>query len=101
MNELYVFLIKVLDKPGLFQVNRVEDINYIVLGYSNALIRLKNDMSIDEFFGGFNEYFSQKCELDSTINWCRAIRFYSGSDSHSLNIFKENLIEYYEKWRKS
>jgi hypothetical protein len=99
MNEFYKFLNNVLAMPGMFGVSKVEDLNFIALGYAEAAAQLKQDQSVADFLAALSRHVSTKYKFGRLVDWSRAIRFGSGSDQHSLELFKENFEECYKQWK--
>jgi hypothetical protein len=84
-NELkFIDLIRsILKRPGMYQVNKVEDLYYIILGYSFS----QTGNLITDALSKFRRYVNAEFESKDDIDWCRLIRFSSSSDSHSLKLF--------------
>ena len=97
MRNFYTFLQQVLKMPGMFNVSKIEDIEFILLGYSAALSHQLSADEVDSFFMEFNQYVCNKYQFDALYGWCKVFRFLSGSDGHSLKLFEENINEWYDK----
>ena len=83
--KLYSFISPILERPAMYCVNNIEDLYLIVWGY---LIGSEDTPSQDfmTYFRKFvNVYFKSKEDVD----WPRLIRFYSSSDFHSIELFKQ------------
>jgi hypothetical protein len=100
MEKFYSFLQHVLKMPGMFKVSKIEDIEFIILGYSVALDHHLSANEVDSFFIDFNQHVCKKYRLDASYGWCKVLRFFSGSDGHSLKLFEENLNEWHDKMKK-
>jgi hypothetical protein len=105
MRDFYDFIKFIIEKPGVFAVNKIEDINFIIIGYEYGSKDIA-DPDLEKFQSGFNGFLCNKynmnwklLELDSEVHWCRLIRFFSGSDSHTINLFRDNFKDFfnYEK----
>jgi hypothetical protein len=86
------FLNATLANPGLFLINRVEDYYLLYLGYS-----VNKEYSIlDILDGPFTNYVKEKFELPNNfeIKWYKAIRLFSSTDIHSIQLFKETFSSY-------
>jgi hypothetical protein len=79
------FLTSILSKPGMFGINRVEDINLMILGYSFASV----DNELSEMMIEFTDFVNNNFEFTESFGWVKLIRLYSGSDSHSIQLFAE------------
>ena len=88
MEEFNSFIKLISTRPGMYGINRVEDINFMIYGF---LYASKSEIH-GNCISGFGEFVIKKYELKEDIHWCRLIRFYSTSDSHSLKLFR-NLFE--------
>ncbi len=94
--KLIDFVRSIIKRPALFEVNKIEDLYFILLGYLSALNgEEKNKVFtfLSEFKYFVNKYF--KFKEDST--WQRLIRFYSGSDNNSLSLFNKLFEEFINK----
>ena len=72
----------------MFGVSKFEDLNYIIMGYMFS----QNDDEVCGIMDRFKVCANKKFDNDNT-DWVRLIRFYSASDSHSLELFKIVLDE--------
>lgn len=76
---------EVLSKPGMYRLQKVEDIEIFILGE----IIFHRNVEIEEWSSTFTKFVEKN--VDSRLkgfNWSRIIRLYSGSDSHSIELFK-------------
>jgi hypothetical protein len=80
------FIKKVTTRPGMYQINRVEDIWLVSLGYQQALQESENK-EIGDFLVAFRAYVNKDFNSKENHGWERLIRLYSGSDSHSIGLF--------------
>ena len=76
----------VLDRPGMYGIQKVEDIN--VIFFSETYFNRNKE--IEEWSSKFSRFVIDETNnaLDN-FDWCKVIRLYSGSDAHSLELFKE------------
>jgi len=89
-----VFLNKienVLDSPGMYGIQKVEDIKLIFF----SEIFLNRNIEIEEWSSKLSHFVIK--ETNPTLenaDWSKIIRFYSGSDAHSLELFKELSVKF-------
>jgi hypothetical protein len=92
---LYNILDKIQKRPSMYGIQRVEDIQLLISGYSLAI---ENYGVIDKDEQDFHEHFTafviEDYNAPSHCNWCTAIRLYSTSDSASVDLFFEELAKY-------
>lgn len=90
------FINHVLEKPGVYAVNRIEDISYIELGYRIGL-HLQNE-PINNFINGFRSWVNNHFDSKQNYGWEQLIRLHSQhSDSHSLKLMRELFSRYLEE----
>lgn len=99
MNKLVLHIKNILDKPGLYQVNKVEDLYFILLGYELKMHENKRESIEKEkysnFKTNFRKFVNKKCDSKKDHDTVSLIRLYSGgSDKHSLELFKQWFLEY-------
>ena len=80
----------VLKTPGLFQVNRIEDLDLIITGYKCAV----NEVELEDFIADFRAYVNKRFESSEDVHWVRWIRFRAASDMHSLELGKSVFSEF-------
>ncbi|TWI80397.1 hypothetical protein IQ13_3074 [Lacibacter cauensis] len=74
-----------LDQPGMFNIQRVEDIQMIF----TAEIHINRNESVGDWSLRFSRFVIEDCNTDlQNFDWSRIIRLYSGSDAHSIDLFK-------------
>jgi len=78
-----------IERPGMFGIQKVEDIKLIFTGE----IVINQNLVIETWNAEFNEYVFNKVD-SSLINfdWSKIIRLYSGSDAHSIELFKDLFL---------
>jgi hypothetical protein len=86
VKELLDKLKVVLDRPGMYGIQKVEDIK--VIFFSETFFNQNKE--IEEWSSMFSRFVIEETNnaLDN-FDWCKVIRLYSGSDAHSLELFKE------------
>ncbi len=96
--EHFIKLIREINKrPGMYAVNRVEDINLIIFGYSYAPFDSEEKQSLSQLLADFRAFVNNHYERKDNYDWVKLIRFYSGSDSHT----RETFADLFSKFVKS
>lgn len=93
---LYEALKIVQSRPNMyFDRASVRQIDAFIHGFTMAerLHGLPEDDDITEF-AGFRDWVAERFEIDCTHSWAQIIHFFSRSDSHSVDLFFELLLEY-------
>jgi hypothetical protein len=89
---------KVLARPQMFKIERVEDIEIIFI----TEVHINSNIIFSEWLNQFNQFVVQEVDSDlKKFNWCNIIRLYSGSNKHSIELFLELYFKFKEKWSKS
>jgi hypothetical protein len=90
--HLFELIAAIIKRPAMFSVNRVEDIQLIIFGYSTCAIQDSDNLeNFGELFRTFvNEHFESRADHD----WARLIRFHSASDIHSIELFADLLNKF-------
>ena len=79
-------LIEIIQCPGMFKIQRVEDISLIIL----AERMINKNGPVDQWDTDFPAFVTQQMNKDlKNFHWSHLIRLYSGSDSYSIQLFKE------------
>ena len=81
-NEFYVRVAQISNRSGMYLINNVEELQLYLMGFMDAM---KQDEWLLAFDNYVNEYHGVKGEQ---IPWYRLIRLRSGSDIHSLELFR-------------
>ena len=77
----------------MYNVQKVEDINII---FTSEIIIHQNE-NVEEWSNKFRQFvIADVDERLSDFHWSNIIRLYSGSDSHSIELFKQ-LCEKFSK----
>lgn len=84
------FIVSILKRPGMYCVSNVEDIYLISFGYLSGL---KDDYTA-EFMSDFREYVNKDFEMDENYDWVRVIRFHSGGDKNSIELFSKLFFNF-------
>lgn len=81
----------VLDKPGMFRVESVDDISLFVTWE----IHMRGNKEVSDFFAEFTRYIeNEQFKSLHDFGWNKIIRLYSGSNSHSLILFGQYLNDF-------
>jgi hypothetical protein len=93
MEEFIKYVNLLCEKPGMFKINKVEDIYYMISGYVFALESLKAE-KLNELMKGFNKFLDDNDE-PMGVNWEVNIHIHSGgNDQYSLKLFKMKFEMY-------
>lgn len=80
-----------IDKPGMYGINSIENIYNFV----TAEIYFNRNIAVEDWSGRFNLFVMEKLNNRLTnFHWYKLIRLYSGSDSHSIQLFKDLFLEF-------
>jgi hypothetical protein len=94
MISLKDFLIKIeviLNRPAMFNVQKIEDVNIIFF----SEIFINNNTYLEKWNVEFSEFVKKEMgDMLNNFGWSKIIRLYSGSDAHSLELFKELLVKF-------
>jgi hypothetical protein len=91
----YQLLNKIVKRPALYGIQKVEDIFHFYMGYSISFSdRGISDEDLNDFSTHFSEFIIKDYNAPSHCNWSAAIRLYSSSDSESVALFFEELAKY-------
>lgn len=82
-----------IDKPGLYGINSVRDINSFI----TAEVFFNRNAIVEELSGEFSRFVIARTESHlQDFHWCKIISLYSGSDTHSIQLFKNLFYEFVE-----
>lgn len=84
----------IINRPAMYGVNKVEDIQLIIFGYTACASQSPNDLND---FGEFRSFVNKHFDSMGDHDWARLIRFYSASDKHSIELFSELYHRYSSK----
>lgn len=83
----------VLEKSGMFLINRVEDFHLLVTGI--IIGKEKNEQErLNEFFNDFSKFVSKKTDDKLQGEYYKVIRYYSSSDYSSMELLKDYFSEF-------
>jgi len=93
MKEKLIELITAITKrPAMYGVNKVEDIDLIILGYITCSAVVQGNAL--DFNTEFRNYVNKDFEMKGDHAWPRLIRFHSANDSHSIELFSKLFFKY-------
>lgn len=93
-NNFYKKLIIILERPGMYSIQKVEDIYLLFF----AEIYFNDNSEIEEWSSKFREFV--KSNINNALEnfgWHQIIRLYSGSDAHSIKLFSEMFANFIEE----
>lgn len=85
VNRFLTLIFHVVERPGIYGVNEVDDLYFIMFGYQYADLQSMEDIS--NLLSGFRRYVNEHFELKGDHDWPRLIKLYSASDRHSIELF--------------
>ena len=102
MDKLIKHIKNILDRPGMYRVNKVEDLYFILLGYEFKMYESKKKSTERDkyqiFKANFRKFVNKKCSSKEDHETVNLIRLYSGgNDKHSLELFKQWFLEYLQQ----
>lgn len=83
----------VLKQPAMTNINKVEDLDYLIKGYSYAI----QDEHLIDFLDRFRAFVNVDVESKCNHSWTQLIRLYSSNDGHSLLLFQEMFNRFLER----
>jgi len=92
MNDFLNLVSYIIRKPGMFNVNELDDLYFIMLGY-----RLGNTLFGEELaslLNDFSHFVSQHYELERDHEWVGLIKLYGGSDTNCIALFERLFSQY-------
>jgi hypothetical protein len=93
LTELIKVVRHLMKRPAMFGINKVEDFDLIILGYTMSY----SDENIDYFLLGFDEFVKKKWPDMGKYNWVKLIRLNCGGDLSSVELFSKLMEEYLEE----
>lgn len=86
----------VLRRRSMFNIESVNDLFVFYTGYRFCLITYNIKDPEFELFEKFNDFVRTRLNVSSQQHWGNIIRFYSGSNTDSLDLFKSLLNDFKE-----
>lgn len=86
------FINSICERPGMYQINKVEDIGLLIFGYKSGLLSCSDEYeTVSNLINQFNEFINKEFTTNEEIDWVRLIRFHGNGDKNSLDLFKEKF----------
>ncbi|MCB9059861.1 MAG: hypothetical protein H6627_14945 [Calditrichae bacterium] len=83
----------ILTRPAMYGIQKVEDIKIIFF----SEIFFNQNKEIEIWSNKFSHFVIEEINNHlHNFDWCKVIRLYSGSDAHSLELFKELCARFTE-----
>lgn len=99
-HKLLYFIYGVINKPGLFSVTRIEDINIMTYAFIMAL-NIEEAKSVELFLYKFRVFLNKKYTINNNLEWVKIVRLHSNNDTDSIKklelLINEFLILKYGK----
>ena len=93
MNDKLIELIKgIIKRPAMYGVNSVEDIALIIFGFNFCASASQGKET--DFNAKFRSYINKHFEMSGDNDWPRIIRFHSGGNLHSVELFSILFSQY-------
>lgn len=83
-------------RPAMYGAGRVEDIWIMAFAYLHALSD-EDKEPISKTLSEFREFVNKHFKTKSDYSWERLIRFHSGGDLHSIELFSSLFNEFLKK----
>jgi len=92
LDSLIKLIYLLIEKPAVFNINKVEDIAYVLSGYTLGI----GEGDAWDFYIGFNDFVSTQIQLngDKVYEWHKLIRFRSASDAETLRLYSTYMDRY-------
>ena len=90
------FVRSIIKRPALFEINKIEDLAFILSGYLSALSG-EEKKGVFIFLKDFKHFVCRHFKFKKDSTWQRLIRFYSGSDNNSLSLFNKLFEGFLDK----
>ncbi|GEM63910.1 hypothetical protein SF1_18920 [Sphingobacterium faecium NBRC 15299] len=85
LSRFLTFVFSAINKPSNLNVNKVEDLDYLIKGYTQAI----HDKQILNTLSQFRDFVNKDMESKTNHNWVQLIRLYSANDELSVRLFEE------------
>lgn len=87
LEKFFSLINGVINRPAMYGVNNIEDLGLVIFGYNAAF----EENELDELLFNFRTFINKEFDSNGDHDWIRLIRFYSGGDRHSLELFKDKF----------
>lgn len=97
LKEFIDFINVITERPGMFEITNVNDLGLVILGYKNCrcLTSVEVD-AIDRLFEEFYIFLNKEFEMKNNSTWVRLIRFISGENKVSIELFRVKFNQFLE-----
>lgn len=93
LRDFISFINSILERPGMFLVNNVENLALVILGYKVACKDTYVGV-LNNFMDDFKKYVNERSDFKEEVDWVRLIRFYGVGDKNTLDLFKRNFNDF-------
>ncbi len=93
--KIYDLLMDIRKRPGVYLGQKSLTLLHSFLG--GYIVRLAEEGYTDVYLRGFQNYISNRFNIQSAHSWAHIIRFYSASEAEAFDRFYELLDEYLSK----
>jgi len=100
INSFNEFVYAVVNKPGMYRVNNIEDLGLVIFGYIAGVARSGTISGLNEFMNNFRRFVNEHFDTTVDYDWERLIRFHAGGNVGSLELFKILFDRYIENVEK-
>lgn len=92
IDDFLSLILQIVERPGMYGVNELDDLYFIMLGYMYSDIQEMSEISdlLEKFRLFINEHF----ESNEGHDWHKLVKLYSGSDIHSIELFGRLFNQY-------
>lgn len=98
--QLFIdFVNMILKRPAMYQVNKVEDLWLVMFGYQCSLSEGANK-NIGDMLLDFRKFVNKDFDSKEDFSWDKLVRLYSGSDSHSLELFNQVFSQFILQYKE-
>ncbi|MEN5232495.1 hypothetical protein [Sphingobacterium faecium] len=85
LNKFLSVIYSVIKYPAASNINKVEDLDYLIKGYTLAI----PDKKILMLLSKFRDFVNKDMESKINYTWLQLIRLYSANDELSIKLFDE------------
>ena len=94
--KIIELLSSICEKPGMYAINKVEDIQFVVFGLTFCESST-DSLSANELNIKFRDFVNKSFDIPGDHDWARLIRFHSAGDSHSIKLFSTLFSRFLEQ----
>ncbi len=92
----------VTTRPGMYRINNVEELYLFISGYRYGMYNTDEKDPVNNLLDDFSIHMNNYFDLTSDDNrypWDKLIKFYSGNDRHSLELFSTCFNEFLAQYK--